>query len=262
MLDLDLSTILWEIVNFLIITVILYFLVFKPMTKRAEARAVEKAAAKAELEANRAESAVRIKEINERLINLDKEIQTITDEAYASSQILRDELLAATREEASQIMLDAVHEARKEQLVEIRDNQAALVDTVLSLTKAAMQKLIPAETHEHLLDELTSYIWNLGKDDMQLVQKIRDSLAERNAFVELSLPMAPSQEQYMKLYNTFNALTDADVELEVTEDPSLVAGAKARIGDIVLDNSIAAQIEKMRTEVENNLELRTLGQDD
>lgn len=262
MLDLDLSTILWEIVNFLIITVILYFLVFKPMTKRAEARAVEKAAAKAELEANRAESAIRIKEINERLINLDKEIQTITDEAYASSQILRDELLAATREEASQIMLDAVHEARKEQLVEIRDNQAALVDTVLSLTKAAMQKLIPAETHEHLLDELTSYIWNLGKDDMQLVQKIRDSLTERNAFVELSLPMAPSQEQYMKLYNTFNALTDADVELEITEDPSLVAGAKARIGDIVLDNSIAAQIEKMRTEVENNLELRTLGQDD
>ncbi len=49
------------------------------------------------------------------------------------------------------------------------------------------------------------------------------------------------------------------MELEVTEDPSLVAGAKARIGDIVLDNSIAAQIEKMRTEVENNLELRTRG---
>ncbi len=34
MLDLDLSTIIWEIINFLVLTVALYFLVFKPMTKR------------------------------------------------------------------------------------------------------------------------------------------------------------------------------------------------------------------------------------
>jgi F0F1-type ATP synthase delta subunit len=102
----------------------------------------------------------------------------------------------------------------------------------------------------------------MGKTDMKLVEKIRDSLEARNAVVELSLPKAPTQEQYVKLYNTFNALTDKDVELEITEDPNLVAGAKARIGDIVLDNSIAAQIDKMRTEVEDNLELRTLGNDD
>lgn len=262
MLDLDLSTILWEVVNFLLITMVLYFLVFKPMTKRAEARALEKAAARAELEANRAESEEKLNEINDRLANLDKEIQGITDTAYSHSQILQKELLDATREEANRIMMDAVHEARKEQLVDIKENQVQLVETVLTLTRTAIQKILPPQVHDDLLNELTGNIWNMGKTDMKLVEKIRDSLEARNAVVELSLPKAPTQEQYVKLYNTFNALTDKDVELEITEDPNLVAGAKARIGDIVLDNSIAAQIDKMRTEVEDNLELRTLGNDD
>ena len=77
MLDLDLSTIIWEIINFLVLTVALYFLVFKPMTKRAEERAVEKATNRAALIADREEAANKLQEIDERLLNLDEEIQKI-----------------------------------------------------------------------------------------------------------------------------------------------------------------------------------------
>ena len=128
MLDLNIGTIIWEIVNFLIITVVLYFLVFKPMTKRAEARAIEKAENKAALERDVEEAAVRLREIEDRLSHLDEEVQVITDEAYSNSQVLQKELLEATRQEADQIMLDAVQEARKEQAIDIKKNQIELVD--------------------------------------------------------------------------------------------------------------------------------------
>lgn len=254
MLELDWSTILWEIVNFLVITVILYFLVFRPMTKRAEARALEKAAAKMTLERNMDDSALKLEEIDDRLINLDIEIEQITDQAYAHSQSLQKELLEATLQEADQIMLEAVREARKEQTIDIKKNQAALVESVLSLTNQTLNTVTPPAVHESLIDELTERIWNLGRTDMRAVQNVRDSLEGRAPTVELATPKPLTREQHLKLVNTFNALTDNEVDLEITVDPHLVAGIKARIGDIVVDNTLGTQIEGMRAEVSKSLE--------
>ena len=262
MLDLDWSTILWEIVNFLLITVILYFLVFRPMAKRAEIRAIEKAQLKAELENDRADAASKLEEIDDRLINLEDEIQKISDEAYSSSQLLQKTLLEATYEEANSIMMDAVQEARKEQLVDIRSNQIELVNAILAITKQTLITVTPPEVHARLLDELNTSIWNLGKSDIRAVQSIRESLEDRAPVLELSVPTELTTEQRLKLTNTFNALADKEVDLEISIVPEMVAGVKARIGDIVLDNSVGNQIDTMRDQVTRSLETYTPIQDD
>lgn len=262
MLDLDLSTIFWEIVNFLVLTVILYFLVFKPMTKRAEQRAVEKAETREALKKDREEAAVKLQEIDERLLNLEDEIQRITDEAYENSQILQRDLLEATRVEANQIMMDAVNESRKEQEVDIKRMQVDLVDTVMHLVNDSLQEVTPPVAHDKLIEEMTSTIWSMGKNDMSLVQNIRESLAERIPTVEVFVPRELSAEQQIKLLNTFNALADKEVELEVTVQPELVAGIKARIGDIVMDNSVQAHLDKVRDDVSLTLETMVTPEDD
>ena len=254
MLDLDLSTIIWEIVNFLVLTVALYYLVFKPMTRRAEERAVEKAANRAALIADREDAAKKLQEIDERLLNLDEEIQKITEDAYDNSQILQRDLLEATRVEAKQIMMDAVTESRKEQEVDIKRLQSNLVETVIHLTNETLVQVTPAKAHDELLDEMTRTIWNMGKTDIRMVNSIRESLAERIPTVEVFVPRELSTEQYMKLLNTFNALADKEVELEITVQPDLVAGIKARVGDIVLDNTVKARLEEMREAVDRKLE--------
>lgn len=254
MLNLDLSTILLEIVNFLVLTVVLYFFVFKPMTKRAGERAQEKAANRAALIADREEAARKLQEIDERLLNLDEEIERITDQAYKNSQVLQHDLLEATRVEANQILMDAVTESRKEQEVDIKRLQTNLVGTVVHLTNDALTEITPPKAHDDLLEEMTRTIWNMGKTDMRLVQSIRESLAERIPTVEIFVPRELTTEQHMKLLNTFNALADKEVELDVTVQPELVAGIKARMGDIVLDNSVKTHLENMRDEVSRKLE--------
>lgn len=254
MLDLDLSTIIWEIVNFLVLTVVLYYLVFKPMTKRAEERAKEKAATRAALQANNEAAALRLAELEERLLNLDEEIEQITDEAYKNSQIQQRDLLLATQEEANQIMLNAVSEARKEQEVDIKRSQSGLVETVISIANDALQEVTPSKTHEELVNEMSSTIWNMGKTDMRMVQNIRDSLVDRIPKVEISVPHELTTEQHMKLLNTFNALADKEVELEINIQPALVGGIKARIGDIVLDNTIGTHLNSLRDEINQKLE--------
>ncbi len=262
MLDLNISTIIWEIVNFLIITVVLYFLVFKPMTKRAEARAIEKAENKAALERDVEEAAVRLREIEDRLSHLDEEVQVITDEAYSNSQVLQKELLEATRQEADQIMLDAVQEARKEQAIDIKKNQIELVDTVIKISNKTLRTVTPKAVHDALLEELHQTIWNLGKTDMRTVQNIRDALATRSSTIDITLPYEPTPQEHAKLLNTFYALADKEVDLNIIIDPMLIAGVKAHVGDIVMDNSLAAQLEALRDEVTKSLETFTMEEND
>mgnify|MGYP000864411919 FL=1 len=258
MLDLDLGTIIWEIINFLVLTIVLYFLVFKPMTKRAEERATEKAATRAALLADRETAALRLAELDERLLNLDEEIQQITDAAYENSQIQQRDLLEATREEANQIMMEAVSEARKEQEVDIKRSQMDLVETVIKISKETLSQVTPPKVHEELIEELTRSIWNMGKTDMRMVQGLRDSLADRIPTVEVVVPRELSTEQEMKLVSTFNALADKEVDLEINIQPELVAGIKARIGDIVLDNSVGTHLNSLRDEI--NLKLETVAE--
>ena len=238
MLDIDISTIIWEIVNFLVLMVVLYYLVFRPMTKRAEERANEKASTRAALQADRAEAAVKLAELDERLLNLDEEIERITDAAYENSQIQQQDLLAATREEANQIMMSAVSEARKEQEVDIKRSQSGLVDTVINISNDTLREITPANVHEQLLEELSSTIWNMGRTDMRMVQNFRESLKDRIPTVDVTVPRELTNEQHMKLLNTFNALADKEVELEVRVEPELIGGIRAQIGDNAFDNSI------------------------
>jgi F-type H+-transporting ATPase subunit b len=254
MLDLDLSTIIWEILNFLVLTVILYFLVFKPMTKRAEERAIEKAALRAALQRDQMDAKQRLEELDERLINLDEEIETITDQAYVASQVQQKALLEATRQEAENIMMEAVAEARKEQEVDIKRLQNDLVETVINISNDALREVVPPQVHEDLIEEMTGNIWNMGRTDMRMVQNIRESLEERIPTVEIEVPRELTNEQRMKLINTFNALTDKEVELEVTVSPELVSGIRARVGDIVLDNTINTHLESLRDEIGQKLE--------
>jgi len=102
MLDIFLDTIGWEIINFIIITVALYYLVFKPMARNADRRAKEKAELLRELEEDREEAARKLEEINRRLSHLDEEIEQILQEAYEKSRARQEELLQATYEEAAQ----------------------------------------------------------------------------------------------------------------------------------------------------------------
>lgn len=254
MLDLDLSTIIWEILNFLVLTVVLYFLVFKPMTRRAEERAIEKAALKAALQRDQMDAQLRLEELDERLLNLDEEIEKITDQAYLNSQIQQKGLLEATRVEAESIMMEAVGEARKEQEVDIKRLQNDLVETVIRISNETLREITPAQVHDQLIEEMTRNIWNMGRTDMRMVQNIRESLETRIPTVEIEVPRELTNEQQMKLINTFNALADKEVELEVNIRPELVSGIRARVGDIVLDNTIHAHLESLRNEISEKLE--------
>lgn len=262
MLDIDWVTILFEILNFVILTVILYFLAFKPIVRQFEERAREKERLMDEMVRDREEAARYLAEIEARLNNLDAEIQKITDEAYEYNKNLQAELLSATQEEAERILQDALLDIRKKQSVDLKQNQSQLVDAILSISTHTLRQVTPLAVHDALIEELTKKIWDLGKTNMMQVQSLRESLEGRAPVVSVITPLPLSSQQELNLVRTFSALADKDIDLDIATDENLIAGIKIRIADMIIDNSLAAHLDAMRGEVEQSLDQIDIKHDD
>ena len=254
MLDIDPVTILAEIFNFLILAVALYFLLFKPMAKRVMQRAEAKNASLKEALSKEQEAAQKLKIIEERLSNIDFEIDARLDKAYQQAQEETGSLIQAAQKEAESILLEAENEAEKYKKQEFRQLQEKLVDTILTISSQILMKTTPEVVHENLVDELTTQIWDLGKKDMQQVRTLRDSLTERTPIVFVSTAKELSIEKQRSLVRTFSALADKNVSMEIDINPELIAGVHARIGDLIVENSLAMELSDLKTDVLHTLE--------
>jgi len=63
---------------------------------------------------------------------------------------------------------------------------------------------------------------------------------------EITSASALKDEEIQKLKDSLKAVAGREVQIEVNEDPSLIGGLKARIGDLVLDGSVKTQLESLK----------------
>lgn len=66
----------------------------------------------------------------------------------------------------------------------------------------------------------------------------------RIAMVRTAVPL--TDDQHARLATALTQAVGADVELQVTVDPSVVGGAVTTIGDTVIDGSVRSRLNKMR----------------
>jgi F-type H+-transporting ATPase subunit delta len=76
-------------------------------------------------------------------------------------------------------------------------------------------------------------------------QKMADELKGVARASVVSAAALPS-ETVSKIRETLSKMTGRDIILEVEQDPGLIGGVITRIGDLVLDGSIRAQLLNMR----------------
>jgi F-type H+-transporting ATPase subunit b len=254
LLNIDPVTIIAQILNFSVLAVILYFLLFKPSIKRINERAKRRDALLTEAEDKRKEAEEKLSEIDQRLSTIDSEIEIRLQKAYEQAQMESKSLLQATQDEAEKILSEAENEAAKRQKQEMEELHDKLVDTILEISAQILSKTTPELTHSNLVEELNSEIWDLGKNDMRQVRTIRDSLSERTPTVYVTSAKELTPEQQRSLVRTFSALADSNVNMEIEIDPDLITGIKVRIGDLVVENTMAMELNQLKSEVAEALE--------
>jgi F-type H+-transporting ATPase subunit b len=253
MLELDLTTIILEILNFLVLSAGLYFLLFRPVLKRVEARAEEKRRIEREILEKLKEADARKAEAETRLANLDEEINQLLDKARDQIERERRQMLDVIRSEAEQAHQDAEADIQRLQKQELKEFNRYVLTTLIALSGELIEKIAPPEVHDQLVQEANDYVWEFGKEKPNEVEALRRSLGERIPTVHIVSARALNPDQQRMLAKTFSALTDRNVNFELETDQHLYGGVRVRVGDILIDNSIAAQLKRIRTETESGI---------
>lgn len=171
--------------------------------------------------------------------NADEEAKTVLDDARAEAAKLRSEATVQSEETAAGITARANEEAKeiitaaREDAEEERNRILAdLRSQVATISLAAANKLVGESLDEKRQHEIIA-------DFFAAVPAGVAELEGDTAEVTSALPLTDSEQNSVK-----KAISVEDVRFRV--DPEILGGLVVRVGDQVVDDSVAGQMAKLR----------------
>lgn len=238
-LGLNLGFLLLQIANFAIILVVLRAWVYKPLIKMLEKR---RQAIAQGLEDARIAAEARS--------NAESEAKHLLEEAAAkAAEVVRD---ADSRAEAvkREILVEAEAEAnrvREQKMAEFEQERmqilAGLREEVVALSMAATQKLVQESlTQERQRALLKEFFSGVKSGRIAVLEDVEGSGA--SAEVTSALPLTVDEQSVVKNELFSKLQTGAAISFRV--DPKILGGLVVRVGDRVVDGSVAGQIQSLR----------------
>ncbi|MFN3741985.1 MAG: F0F1 ATP synthase subunit B [Anaerolineales bacterium] len=237
-LGLNLGYIFVHIFNFLIIFVVLRAWVYKPILgllekrRRTVAEGIENARIAAEARANAEKEAARI------LAEAQTEANRIVREATERAQAATKDVRAAAEAEAARILENARLDAEIERNRILGDLRGQVAALAIAATQKLLGEALDEKRQRALVDEFFSGI-KAGK------VVILDEADFKGASAEVisALPLSEDEQHVVKKEVLAHVGAQA-VTFRV--DPSILGGLIIKVGDKVLDGSVAGKLEGLR----------------
>ena len=256
MLDIDLTTVIFQVANFLILVVLLYFLLFKKILKRAENRKEELNQIRLTAEENLVESENMRSELENAINNFNINLEERISSAKSELEVTRQQMISEVKAEAEQIFLQTQDDVNLAQKQSLENFHLRIIEVALELSKKLLAGSTTVEIHENLIKQIIESVWEKGKKEMRQVETIRKSLANREPTLFVTTAQPINKELQGNIVRTFSALADKNINLEINQDVSLISGARIRLGDYIVENSLASKIAEIKDSVSE--ELKTL----
>jgi len=238
-LGLNLGYLLLQIFNFLILFVVLRVWAYKPITGMLEkrrktiAQGLEDARIAAEARANAEKEASKI------ITDAEKKANQTVAEARERAEVAAKEVKSAAETEAAK--------ARENALVEVEGERTRILGDlrgqVAALSIAAAQKLVGEALDEKRQHALLAEFFS-GVKSGKVVVLEDASFKGESAEVTSALPLTKEEEAIVKK----DVLAKVGAQaITFRIDPSILGGLVIKVGDKVLDGSVAGQLEGLRS---------------
>ncbi len=238
-LGINLGYLLVQIFNFAIMFVVLKKWLYEPVLRLLQerremlARAVEDARVAAEARANAEQEAQKI--LAEARAKADEIIREARDRAEEQKRAILEEAKAEA-EKIKQEALAEVEEERNRVLAELREQIAALA-------VAAAHKIVGASLDEQRQHELLEEFF-AGVKGKKVV--VLDQLETAQADQVEVISAVPLTDDEKRLITEELKAKVGDAAITFKVDPSILGGLIIRVGDQVVDASVARQMEVLR----------------
>lgn len=238
-LGINLGYLLVQVFNFLILFLVLKVWVYKPilnmLDKRRQtiAQGLEDARIASEARANAEEEAKKL------LAEAQTKANQVVNEATQRAEEAAKQVKASTEQDLEKQRNAALIEAQLE-----RDRMLADVrGQIATLAIAASQKLIGESLTEERQHALINEFFS-GIKASKVVVLEGMSVSGAAADVTSAVPLTDDEQNAVKKDILAKLGEQASVSFRV--DPSILGGLVIRIGDKVLDNSVASNLEELR----------------
>jgi F-type H+-transporting ATPase subunit b len=232
-----------QLVNFLILFLALYFLLWKRALKafderkRKIAQGLEQAE-KAEQKLAEAEQAYA-----QRVEDAKRESEQLLAAARQEADQSRDEIVAAARAEAQRIVAgaeDTVELERQQMLSGVRDQVAALS---IAAANKVIGEAMDEERQRRLIDEFFSGV-SAGRVQVASEAEMAGADAEAAAVSVVSaLPL--SADEQATVTGELAAQLGGDPEVDFSVDPAILGGLRIQVGDRIIDGSVAGRLDAL-----------------
>jgi len=248
MLNINLSTLLLQVANFLIMVFILARFLFKPLKEMLDKRASRVTSAVDEAEkATREAEELRL-EYEKRRENIDVEIAALRNEARIVVDETRQQMLQEAYQEIEAMRVRAKEELEQQRADALRLHRSKIGELVATLTRRMMEDILNPQLHQAYLDAFLDQLRSV-----QLDGRISIS-GEETVSAELITATPLTQEDKARIGTTLETVVAQPIDLVCRVDAGLIAGAMVRLGDTLIDGSLQGQLQQLRSRYEEEIE--------
>ena len=243
MLNINWSTLLFQILNFVVMVFVLWRFLFKPVIKILDERSSRVTRALEDAEQREREAQDLRVEYEEKLAQGQEQVIVMRQQAQEELAQTKSQILDETRQEITAIRDKAqaeIEESRQQAIYQHRHELGRLV-TALSarMIRESTGETFQKASIEKFVDQLAAlpvedYRQTLGEGEVELLH------AQLVSARELDAGEAARIEEMVR------HVADQPIEVIYKVDPSLIAGASVRFGDVVIDGSVAGQLENLK----------------
>lgn len=237
-LGINLGLLVVQVIAFIIVFLTLQAWVYKPLLNMMETRkqkigqGLEDARVAAEARADAEKEAARI--LAEAHAEASKIVQDATDRAAGAAR----EAKTAAEKEASAAREAIIAEAEQERNRVLGDLRGQVAALALAATQRLIGETLDEKRQHALIDEFFS-----GSKGGKVVVLEDASFKGESAEVTSALPLSAAEQEAVKKELLAKVSAHA-VTFRV--DPAILGGLVVKVGDKVLDGSIAAKLEGLR----------------
>jgi len=205
MLELDWATLLFQIINFVVLVVGLGYFLLRPLRRKLSERGQTIAETLQHARDQETQAQQLREEWEERMRTVEQQAEEILHRAHLTASQRAAELLEQTR-----VRIDPLTDVMRADLYRHRDEVVAqhydeILDAIIDVAGSAVRSVTTRRTHDDLVTNFCASIYQMPQEE---VNEFRRVMADRvpHAFVATPVALTPTQTQ--TLVDTLSSLID------------------------------------------------------
>ena len=243
MLEFTWQSLVFAIVNFLILVALLYRFLHKPLLAALEKRKQDIEQAREQAEAKAAEADEARAKHEKELAAIDGERDRVLSEARRNAETASAEMVAKARKDADAEVANVKRDWERQHRDAIESLQEEIVGVSLDLAGRVLQELTGGDVEAALHARLREQLEALAAEDKA---DARQGLFGGQAPVRVVSARPMPDEARKAVSERIQALSDTPVEIDFDVAEDLIAGARIEFSSMAIDATLAGIVQTTR----------------